>query len=172
MAFWKNLFGSPDTTVTVGATPGEDSLIAYKEQGNRKIFLSTARDIDLYALEKLCDAVGWAPRPPRKVKRAIQNSFLVISVWEQQGVDWHLIGFSRATSDCAFNATLWDVVIHPDFQGKGLGKALMQHMIQKLRGADISNITLFADPQVVGFYRDLGFVPDPEGVKGMFWYPS
>ena len=62
------------------------------------------------------------------------------------------------------------IVVHPDFQGKGLGKALMRQMIKRLRSEDISNITLFADPHVVDFYRGLGFMSDPEGIKGMFWY--
>jgi len=39
---------------------------------------------------------------------------------------------------------VWDVVIHPSLQSKGLGKALMQYIIRKLRHYDISNITLFA----------------------------
>lgn len=64
------------------------------------------------------------------------------------------------------------MVVHPRFQSQGMGKALMKYMIKKLRGEDISNITLFADPQVVDFYRRLGFVLDPEGIKGMFWYPD
>jgi ribosomal protein S18 acetylase RimI-like enzyme len=80
------------------------------------------------------------------VKKAIEHSFLVASMWEVRGTHRRLIGFARATSDHAFNATIWDVVIHPDFQGKGLGKGLMKYMIKKLRGEDISNITLFADP--------------------------
>lgn len=93
-------------------------------------------------------------------------------MWEQRGNKRRLIGFSRATSDHAFNATIWDVVVHPDFQGQGMGKALMAFVIKKLRGEDISNITLFADPHVVDFYRHLGFLQDPEGIKGMFWYPD
>lgn len=141
------------------------------EQSARIVF-STDRNIDLYELEELCDAVGWSRRPLRKVKKAIQHSFLVVTMWEQQGNRKRLIGFSRATSDHAFNATIWDVVVHPSFQGKGLGKALMQQLIKKLRSEDISNVTLFADPQVVSFYKNLGFMPDPEGIKGMFWYPD
>ena len=137
-----------------------------------RIFFSTDRDIDLYELEELCDAVGWSRRPMRKVKKAIQHSFLVTSMWQQRGNTKRLIGFARATSDHAFNATIWDVVVHPDFQTKGLGKALMKYMIRKLRNEDISNITLFADPHVVNFYRRMGFMADPEGIKGMFWYPD
>jgi ribosomal protein S18 acetylase RimI-like enzyme len=64
------------------------------------------------------------------------------------------------------------VVVHPAYQSKGFGKALMKFAIKKLRAEDISNITLFADPHVVDFYRRLGFVLDPEGIKGMFWYPD
>jgi predicted N-acetyltransferase YhbS len=64
------------------------------------------------------------------------------------------------------------VVVHPNSQGQGLGKALMNYMIKRLRQEDISNITLFADADVVDFYNRLGFVPDPEGIKGMFWYPE
>ena len=174
MGFWKSLFTGAETD-----TPPRDkdqsantlAEITSQDRGTQIVF-STERDIDLYELEELCDAVGWARRPIRKVRKAIQHSFLVVTMWEQQGSRRRLIGFSRATSDHAFNATIWDVVVHPDYQGRGLGKTLMKQLIKKLRSEDISNVTLFADPHVVDFYRNLGFVPDPEGIKGMFWYPD
>lgn len=175
MGFWKSWFSDSDAASTTKATHMEEDVLpgtadpAYR---NARIFFSTDRDIDLYELEELCDAVGWSRRPLRKVKKAIQHSFLVTSMWEVRGSRRRLIGFARATSDHAFNATIWDVVVHPDFQGKGLGKALMKFTIKKLRSEDISNITLFADPHVLDFYRGMGFVSDPEGIKGMFWYPN
>lgn len=159
MSFWKRLFTGSEAA---GGTDG-----AYNN-----ILFSTDREIDLYALEELCDAVGWSRRPLRKVKKAIDHSFCVISMYEQRGDFKQLVGFARATSDHAFNATIWDVVVHPEFQSKGLGRALMDRIIGELRAADISNITLFADPHVVDFYRRLGFLQDPEGIKGMFWYPD
>lgn len=173
MGFWKNLF----TTSEVASAPQQTAnagFIAEAKVANSdtRIFFSSDRAIDLYELEELCDAVGWSRRPIRKVRKAIQNSFLVITMWEQRGNRKKLIGFSRATSDHAFNATIWDVVVHPNFQGKGLGKSLMKQLIKKLRSEDISNVTLFADPDVVNFYKQLGFMPDPEGIKGMFWYPD
>ncbi|MGB3508118.1 MAG: GNAT family N-acetyltransferase [Microcoleaceae cyanobacterium] len=183
MGFWKNFFSSSEPTSQspssdyerYTAFEGGDSspqTSRSPSQSNGRIFFSTDRDIDLYELEELCNAVGWSRRPLRKVKKAIQHSFLVVSMWQMRGSRRRLIGFARATSDHAFNATLWDVVVHPDFQSKGLGKALMKYIIKKLRSEDISNITLFADPHVVDFYRSLGFISDPEGIKGMFWYPD
>ncbi len=184
MGFWKNLFSGSDSTSSLPQTAEFEEELAFGKSDSLsspfrkpktstgRIFFTTDRDIDLYELEELCNAVGWSRRPLRKVKKAIQHSFLVVSMWEMRGSQRRLIGFARATSDHAFNATLWDVVVHPDFQGSGFGKALMQYVIKKLRSEDISNITLFADPHVVDFYRNLGFMPDPEGIKGMFWYPD
>ena len=57
------------------------------------------------------------------------------------------------------------MVVDPKFQNRGLGKAMMKYAISQLRSADISNITLFADPQVVKFYQRLGFILDPEGCQ-------
>ncbi|MEM9567354.1 MAG: GNAT family N-acetyltransferase [Cyanobacteria bacterium P01_E01_bin.34] len=169
MSFWKSLF-IPTTTDSEAAL-ATDTETAETDNAPR-IVLSNNREVDLYELEELCDSVGWARRPIRKVKKAIEHSFLVVTMWRENGAYKRLIGFARATSDCTFNATVWDVVLHPDFQNKGLGKALMQRVIDDLRAQDISNITLFADPDVVGFYEGLGFTPDPDGIKGMFWYPE
>jgi ribosomal protein S18 acetylase RimI-like enzyme len=182
MGFWKNLFSSSEsvpktqneTYEPFGFTDGNtrSATVQTVRPENGRIFFSTDRDIDLYELEDLCSAVGWSRRPLRKVKKAIQYSFLVVSMWEMRGRHRRLIGFARATSDHAFNATIWDVVVHPDFQGQGMGKGMMKYMVRKLRSEDISNITLFADPHVVDFYHHLGFIVDPEGIKGMFWYPD
>ncbi|MGH7998304.1 MAG: GNAT family N-acetyltransferase [Brasilonema sp.] len=182
MGFWKTWFSTSEPTSTTRTTPLEEYTVetvgnsgsngvGEVHQQETCIVFSTERDIDLYELEELCDSVGWSRRPLRKVKKAIEHSFLVASMWQVRGNKRRLIGFARATSDHAFNATIWDVVVHPDFQAKGLGKALMKYVLKKLRSEEISNVTLFADPHVVDFYRTLGFMSDPEGIKGMFWYP-
>jgi len=174
MVFWKRFFTSSDAVVPSfnSSLSGEILELTNNFGTKQQILFSVERDIDLYELEELCDSVGWARRPLRKVKKALEFSFLIVSMWEVKGAKRRLIGFARATSDHAFNATIWDVVVHPDFQNQGLGKALMRYIIRKLRSEDISNITLFADPQVIDFYRRLGFMLDPEGIKGMFWYPN
>ncbi|KAK4833950.1 hypothetical protein QYF36_013889 [Acer negundo] len=83
-----------------------------------------------------------------------------------EGIDEKkLIGMARATSDHAFNATIWDILVDPSYQGQGLGKALVEKIVRALLQRDIGNITLFADSQVVEFYRNLGFQPDLEGIK-------
>nr|YP_009257465.1 hypothetical protein [Coeloseira compressa]ANH09548.1 hypothetical protein [Coeloseira compressa] len=180
MSFWKNFFTSTkiyNKIITKNQVYplSVDKILLIEglqiDGQKQRVYISLNNQIDIYDLEKLCDAVGWVRRPVKKVKIAIEHSFLTVSLFCDNDHKRQLIGFARATSDNAFNATIWDVVIHPEFQGHGLGKTLMNQTIKYLRHADISTITLFADPNVVAFYSNLGFVTDPDGVKGMFWYP-
>ncbi|XP_027065359.1 histone acetyltransferase TAP1 isoform X2 [Coffea arabica] len=143
-----------------------------------QIVYSSGGDVDVYDLQALCDKVGWPRRPLSKLAAALRNSYTVAalhsirkSAGEEGSADKKLIGMARATSDHAFNATIWDVLVDPSYQGQGLGKALIEKLIRTLLQRDIGNITLFADSQVVEFYENLGFEADPEGIKGMFWYP-
>lgn len=144
----------------------------YYEGKKITIMLNREKNIDLHELEELCDKVGWVRRPLKKVKAAIKNSFLTISLSYSENKKSKLIAFARATSDSTFNATIWDVVVHPRFQRRGLGKILISEIVKELRCSDINTITLFADPQVLNFYKNLDFISDPDGIKGMFWYPD
>ena len=161
----------------------EDNLVLVQHEerdgSSSRIVFSATSPIDVDEFELLCLKVGWPRRPLPKVKMALRNSFLVASLHLETSVNAssvshskRLIGLARATSDHAFNATIWDVLIDPDYQGQGLGKALVEQLVRALLMRDIRNITLFADSKVVTFYNQLGFESDPEGVKGMFWYPS
>ncbi|KAG6427723.1 hypothetical protein SASPL_111969 [Salvia splendens] len=144
-----------------------------------QIIFSSGGNVDLYDLQTLCDKVGWPRRPLSKLAAALRNSYMVVtlhsvskSTGEEGNDQKKLIGMARATSDHAFNATIWDVLVDPSYQGQGLGKALIEKLIRALLQRDIGNISLFADSKVVEFYRNLGFEADPEGIKGMFWYPK
>ncbi|XP_050382658.1 histone acetyltransferase TAP1 [Argentina anserina] len=144
-----------------------------------EIIFSSSGDVDVYDLQALCDKVGWPRRPLSKLAAALKNSYMVAtlhSVRKATGSDGNdqkkLIGLARATSDHAFNATIWDVLVDPSYQGQGLGKALVEKIIRALLQREIGNISLFADSQVIDFYQNLGFEADPEGIKGMFWYPK
>nr|ARW64880.1 hypothetical protein [Polysiphonia sertularioides] len=170
MQFWKSFFDYKDST-NIGSHDSTSNQALIVDNTDGAIYLSKYKSINLDDLESLCDSVGWVRRPIKKVKLALENSFLIVSIFHCDSGRQSLIGFARVTSDGSFNATIWDVVVHPNFQGRGLGKILMIEIIKELRIKDISTITLFADPEVIQFYKHIGFIIDPDGVKGMFWYP-
>jgi predicted N-acetyltransferase YhbS len=174
VGFWKDVFSGSETVASSRKAP--ISYTPYKTRVSASttghIYFSTDRDFNFYELVALWEAVGWSRRSLQKVKKAVQHSFLVVSIWQVQDQHRRLIGFARATSDHAFNATIWGVAVHPEVQGNGLGKALVRHTIDELYRHDITTIALFAEPHVTAFYQALGFVPDAGGATGMFWEPN
>lgn len=179
MTFWKFFFNNKEkkeySYYKKNKHLNKQEVLLIKNLNNQgnilNIYLGISKQINLHELEELCDSVGWVRRPLKKIKIALDNSFLIACIFYYHNSQKKLIGFARVTSDNSFNATIWDVVIHPNFQRQGLGKVLINQIIKQLRYYDISTITLFADPQVIKFYNHLGFIMDPDGVKGMFWYP-
>lgn len=46
--------------------------------------------------------------------------------------------------------------VHPDFQGRGVGRALMAAVVAHLRSSGIGSLVIDADPNAEGFYRAIG----------------
>jgi ribosomal protein S18 acetylase RimI-like enzyme len=134
--------------------------------------LSTERPIDLVELERLCDAVGWSRRPLRRVRKALEFSLLQVGLWRHDQRLPKLVGFARCTGDGVVEATVWDVAVHPLYQRVGLGKQLMVYILDQLKELELDRVTLFADPEVVGFYEDQGWELEPLQRRCAFWYSS
>ena len=116
------------------------------------------------AVQELCASVGWSRREPDLIVRALENSLAVVSIWDKD----ELVGFARATGDKVFNATVWDMVVRPDYQRLGVGRLVMCELLKELDEYSIPLVTLYADPGTDGFYKRFGFLADPSGVRGMF----
>ena len=83
---------------------------------------------------------------------AIANSKPVVTVWDRD----RLIGFARATSDGIYRATIWDVIIHPDYQGAGLGRKLVQTVLSHPHMSRVERVYLMTTHQQ-NFYKRIGF---------------
>jgi len=136
------------------------------------LVFSQSRSFDLVELEQLLESVGWSRRPMRRVRRALENSLIRVGLWLHDARFPRLIGFARCTGDGVLEATVWDVAIHPLYQGVGLGKLLMEYILESLAEMGVERVTLFADPGVVDFYESQGWVLEPEGHRCSFWYAN
>jgi len=107
--------------------------------------------IDWNELSKLYRIAPLGDKKPDDLKLAFSNSRYKCFVFDA-GV---LVGAGRAVADGVDCAYLCDVAVHPDFQGRGLGAAI----IAKLRefSAGHKKIILYANPGKEGFYQKLGF---------------
>lgn len=131
-------------------------------------------DADLDELNALFASVGFPHRDPARLRRALVNSHAIVwaTVENKKSKSSSVfvgqcVGFARATSDGVFNATIWDVVVSPEWQGCGIGRGMVERLVDALTREEISNVSLYAEPAVVGLYRRCGFEEDPGGTIGM-----
>ncbi len=145
----------------------------FTQTNKEEIFVcSKNKNLDLIELDQLLQTVGWSRRPIRRVKRALDFSILVVGLWRHDDKFPRLVGFARCTGDGILEATVWDVAINPVYQGLGLGKELMKYILKELKNIGISKVTLFADADVVTFYKRQGWILEPRGSKCAFWYAN
>ena len=57
-----------------------------------------------------------------------------------------------------------NLIVKPQFRGKGAGSFLVQYAIDYLHGKGVETVGLYAYPNLLNFYGDLGFVADEEYV--------
>lgn len=117
-------------------------------------FSDRQSEIDLHQLQQLFNlAAFWAKgRSLEDLSIAIANSNPVIFVCDGK----QLIGFARVTSDCIYRATIWDVVIHPDYRDLGLGSKLVETVLSHPRVRWVERVYLMTTHQQ-GFYEKIGF---------------
>ena len=85
--------------------------------------------LDLDAIDALLRTTYWAADRPREVtEQAIRGSFC-LGLYQGRGQ----IGFARAITDFATFAWLADVIVHPNHRGRGLGKWLVQVLVDHPR---------------------------------------
>lgn len=103
-------------------------------------------------LEKLFLSVDWeSGKYPEKVQQAMQNSHKVFSVWDGD----KLIGLINSMTDKVLTVYFQYLLINPDYQGHGLGKKLVEGMLETY--SDIPRKVLISVEEQVGFYKNCGF---------------
>ena len=121
---------------------------------NQIQFDTRPNQIDLSQLQELFTLAALWPKERRveDLAIAIANSDPVVSVWDGE----KMIGFARATSDSIYRAIIWDIVIHPDYRGVGLGQKLVETILNHPRMNRVEKIYLMTTHQQQ-FYKQIGF---------------
>ena len=72
--------------------------------------------------------------------------------------------YTISTAEGGKAAWFEDLVVHPDERKRGIGEALLKHVVTQARAAGITRITLLTDMQnerAQAMYRRAGFVGSP-----------
>ncbi len=95
----------------------------------------------------------WAKdRKRSQIKKMLENSNVIITLWFNS----QLVGFGRATTDQVYRAVLWDIVISSKVQGTGLGKLIIESLLEDEKIKSVEKIYLMTTNSK-DFYTQLGF---------------
>jgi len=111
----------------------------------------TLDGVDWNELSKLYEIAPLGIKPPEQLRTAFSNSMYTCFVRE----DGRLLGAGRAIADGVDCAYLCDIAVHPDTQGTGLGKRIVDKLLEMAQGH--KKIILYAAPGKEAFYRKFGF---------------
>ena len=95
----------------------------------------------------------WAKgRTKEQTVQTIENSFC-FGMYTRSNKQ---VGFARIVTDFVFFGNIMDVIIDPEYQGKGLGKSLIEFMLNDLEIKGLQTITL-KTKDAHSFYEKYGF---------------
>ncbi|WP_028279323.1 GNAT family N-acetyltransferase [Arthrobacter sp. H5] len=131
--------------------------------------------VDRAEVADLYNSVGWLAytRNPKILQRSIEGSHLVLTARNDDGL---LLGLLRTVSDGETVCYVQDILIRPDAQRQGIGRALL--VDAQKRYAHCRFFLLSTDhPDTEDarkshpFYRSLGMIPHEEQGMAAFGLP-
>lgn len=116
------------------------------------IEISEERNIESDEMIALYQANKWSSaNKPSELYQALMNSHSLISAWS----DNKLVGLGNAISDGHLVVYYPHLLVHPDFQGNGIGQMIMDKMQEIYGGFHMQ--MLVADGKAIDFYKKVGF---------------
>ena len=116
---------------------------------------------DLMALYR---SAWWsAARTPEDVRLLLQGPSLFFLAAERRG--GRLVAMARAITDAVYKAMVFDVIVHPDHQGQGLGRRVMEELLDHSALREVQHIELYCLPELEPFYDRWGFTAEIGGVR-------
>ena len=110
-------------------------------------------------------ATGFIDRPLQQVERALKNGLFNVSAV----CDGKVIGMGRLVGDGAMYWYLQEIIVLPEYQGRGIGKSIVNRLIEHIKSeavpGTIIEIGLTAVKGKEPFYEKLGFSVCSTGMK-------
>jgi GNAT superfamily N-acetyltransferase len=110
-------------------------------------------EVPLAELVELYAAVGWTAYTPESLGKAIAGSSFVVTA----RLGGRLVGLARAISDDATICYLQDVLVHPDAQRRGIGRALVRAVLDRYAATRQKVLLTDDEPGQRAFYESLGY---------------
>ncbi len=120
--------------------------------------------------ESVRASVGWNKLNYDQISRALKNSMVNVSAFDGD----FCIGVGRIVGDNILKGMLTDIMVRPEYQGKGVGKLIVNKLISKLYNyiPEGECFQLEASPTASNreFYIKCGLKYKPENQDGVYMW--
>jgi GNAT superfamily N-acetyltransferase len=117
-----------------------------------EIEIRERKELEETELVALYESVNWSSaRKPKLLLRALLNSHMLVTARHGR----RLVGLGNAISDGCLVVYYPHLVVHPDYQRRGIGRRIVQRL--QARYAGFHQQALLADGRAIEFYRRCGF---------------
>lgn len=121
--------------------------------------VSTLTDEQIVQLHQLYQNEWWSRgRSLDDVRKMLAFSDVVVGVCDSETN--RLVAFARVLSDRVYKALVLDVIVASDYRSRGLGRSLMEQILEHPELADVRHVELYCLPEMAPFYRKWGFSAD------------
>lgn len=117
-----------------------------------QIILSESKTVEKSQIIELYQSNKWSSAQKGDLLcNALLNSHTLVSAWDGM----QLVGLGNAISDGYLVVYYPHLLVHPEYQGQGIGKMIMEVMFKKYK--DFHMQMLISDSDAVRFYEKMGF---------------
>lgn len=110
-------------------------------------------------------ATGFMARPLEQAEKALENGLFNVSAV----CDGQVVGMGRLVGDGAMYWYLQEIIVLPEYQGKGIGKSIVSRLLEYIRSNAIPGtgveVGLTAVEGKEPFYEKFGFSCGSSGMK-------
>lgn len=125
------------------------------KQNTEYMFYDSKLAISASDLQDLYRFTRWGKsRSIEQIEKMLEGTSICFSIRH----NGKLIAFCRVLTDFVFRGSLWDILVHPDYQGKGVGSQLLQYALSHPALKDVPVIVTYTS-ELVTFMGRLGFEP-------------
>lgn len=128
--------------------------------------ITERHELNVSEYNQFRESASWSALEESMAKTGLENTHYLIALFD----DEEPVAMARIVGDGAYIVVIADVIVVPEYQGKGYGRHVMEDIISHIKGNLKVGQRVFINLMSVAgkeeFYEKFGFAKRPYGEQG------
>ena len=128
--------------------------------------IATLSESQITELCQMYQQEWWSQgRKQKDVEKMLEHSDVIIALCDPKTLQ--LVAFARIITDFVYRGFILDVIVTSAYRGQGLGRKLLEAIVNHPPIKEVETLILFCQPNMVEFYQKWGFSEEIEDIRLM-----